>query len=296
MNRSAGHVFRQLITSAPRQKPTQLLGVVNAYSALLAQRSGAQALYLSGSGVATASYGLPDLGITSLDNVLEDVRRITGVTKLPLLVDADTGFGSAFNIARTVRELERSGAAALHIEDQATAKRCGHRPGKQIVPLEEMVDRIRTAVDARTDPQFVIMARTDALASEGIESAIARSKAYIAAGADMLFAEAVTQLDQYKRFAAELPNVPILANITEFGKTELFNVSQLGEAGVKLVLYPLSAHRAMAKAAETVFKSIIQNGDQKAVIPMMQTRDELYAAINYHDYEKKLDQLFEKKK
>lgn len=294
--RSAGLAFRKVIAQAPRHKPTQLLGAVNAYSALLAQRAGAQALYLSGSGVATASYGLPDLGITSLDNVLEDVRRITSVTQLPLLVDADTGFGSAFNIARTVRELERSGAGALHIEDQATAKRCGHRPGKQIVSLDEMVDRIRTAVDARTDPNFVIMARTDALASEGIESALKRAQAYIAAGADMLFPEAVTQLTEYERFVNALPDTPILANITEFGKTELFNVRELGEHGVRMVLYPLSAHRAMARAAEQVYKSILEQGDQKSVVGLMQTRDELYAAIDYHKYEETLDKLFQKEK
>jgi methylisocitrate lyase len=267
---------------------------------MLAERAGAKALYLSGSGVATASYGLPDLGITSLEDVLVDVRRITSVTKLPLLVDIDTGWGSAFNIARTIREMERAGAAAVHIEDQAAAKRCGHRPGKQIVSKEEMVDRIKAAVDARTDPSFVIMARTDALANEGMASAVARATAYVEAGADMLFPEACKTLDDYKSFYAAMSppkskrDVPILANITEFGQTPLFTTKQLGEVGVSMVLYPLSAHRAMSKAAFDTYTTIIRDGTQEKAVPLMQTRADLYKTIDYHKYEETLDRLFGK--
>lgn len=300
---SPGALFRQVIAAAGNglnKNPAQLLGAVNPYCALLAEKAGAKALYLSGSGVATASYGLPDLGITSLDNVLEDVRRITAVTKLPLLVDIDTGFGSAFNIARTIREVERAGAAAVHIEDQVQAKRCGHRPGKQIVTLEEMVDRIKAAVDARTNKDFVIMARTDALANEGLEKAIERAKAYIEAGADMLFPEACYKLEDYLAFHKALspPNfgreVPILANITEFGQTPLFHTSELGQNGVAMVLYPLSAFRAMSQAALNVYQTILAQGTQKCVLPQMQTRAQLYEVLNYHSYENTLDRLFKK--
>jgi len=303
--RSAGKAFRQLVATAGTgavRKPVQILGAINPYCAMLAESAGAKALYVSGSGVATASYGLPDLGITTMDNVVEDVRRITGATKLPLLVDIDTGFGSAFNMARTVRELERAGAAAVHLEDQEQAKRCGHRPNKQIVSLEEMVDRIKAAVSGRTDPDFVIMARTDSLASEGLESAIKRARAYIDAGADMLFAEACRTLDDYRAFREALSqpkytkDVPILANITEFGKTPLFTVDELGSAGMDMVLYPLSAHRAMSKAALQVYDAIIKEGSQKSVIPLMQTRAELYDVLQYHKYEEQLDKLFEQKK
>lgn len=300
---SPGVLFRQVIATAGTgltKNPAQLLGAVNPYCALLAEKAGAKALYLSGSGVATASYGLPDLGITSLDNVLEDVRRITSVTKLPLLVDIDTGFGSAFNIARTIREMERAGAAAVHIEDQVQAKRCGHRPGKQIVSLEEMVDRIKAAVDARTNKDFVIMARTDALANEGLEKAIERAKAYIEAGADMLFPEACYKLEDYLAFHKALSpplfhrEVPILANITEFGQTPLFHTTELGQHGVAMVLYPLSAFRAMSQAALNVYQTILTEGSQKSAVPQMQTRAQLYEVLNYHSYENTLDRLFKK--
>lgn len=285
----------RLRSAVAAERPLQVVGAINAYCALLAQRAGYKALYLSGAGVANASYGLPDLGITTLENVLEDVRRITGATTLPLLVDADTGYGSAFNISRSVKELTRAGAAGLHIEDQVQAKRCGHRPGKAIVPKEEMVDRIKAAVDARSDPAFVIMARTDALAVEGIEAAIERAQACREAGADMIFPEAVTELDQYRRFS-KATGVPILANITEFGKTPLFGIEELRNAGVGLALYPLSAFRAMSRAAETVYRTIRADGTQKNVLDVMQTRDELYDAIDYHRYEQTLDELFGKGK
>lgn len=281
----------RLRVAVEHERPLQVVGTINAYSALLAQRTGFRALYLSGAGVANASYGLPDLGITSLDNVLEDTRRITAATPLPLLVDADTGWGSAFNIARTVRELTRAGAAGIHIEDQVQAKRCGHRPGKNIVGKAEMVDRIKAAVDARTDSQFVIMARTDALAVEGIDAAIERALACCEAGADMIFPEAMTDLDQYERFAKAV-QAPILANITEFGKTPLFTVEELRRVGVGLVLYPLSAFRAMSQAAVKVYDTIRRDGTQKAVVALMQTRDELYDVLGYHAYERKLDELF----
>lgn len=277
------------------EKPLQIVGTINAYSALLAQRAGFRALYLSGAGVANASYGLPDLGITTLDNVLEDVGRITAITQLPLLVDADTGFGSAFNIARTVRGMIRAGAGGIHIEDQVQAKRCGHRPGKALVSQEEMADRIKAAVDARDDQDFVIMARTDALAIEGLEPAIKRAMSYRDVGADMIFAEAVTELDQYKKFISSV-GIPVLANITEFGKTPLFTVEELCTVGVALVLYPLSAFRAAAKAELTIYQTIRQKGTQKNVLDAMQTRSELYEMLGYNAYERKLDQLFAKEK
>jgi methylisocitrate lyase len=267
------------------------VGAVNAYCALLAQRAGFKALYLSGAGVANASFGLPDLGMTTLNEVCEDVRRITGATELPLLVDADTGFGAAFNIARTTRELWRAGAAGLHLEDQVQAKRCGHRPGKALVSAEEMVDRIRAAVDGRKDESFVVMARTDAHAVEGQAAAIERAQRYVEAGADMIFAEALTTLEEYREFTRAV-NAPVLANITEFGKTPLFTVEELGAAGVRLVLYPLSAFRAMSRAAEAVYGAIRQDGAQRSVIERMQTRAELYEVLDYHAYERKLDELF----
>ncbi len=274
------------------ERPLQVVGTVNAYSAKLAARAGFRALYLSGAGVANASFGLPDLGITTLNDVCDDVRRITAATELPLLVDADTGWGGAFNIARTIRELSRAGAAGCHLEDQVQAKRCGHRPGKSLVSADEMGDRIKAAVDARTD-DFVIMARTDAHASEGLEAAIERSRTYVEAGADMIFAEALATLDEYRAFTSAIP-VPVLANITEFGKTPLFTVDELRTAGIRLVLYPLSAFRAMAKAAEAVYGAIRNEGTQASQVGAMQTRAELYDVLNYHDYEKKLDELFAK--
>ncbi len=285
---SAGKKFRQALAD---NKPLQIVGTINAYSAMMAKQIGHKAIYLSGGGVANASYGLPDLGMTSLNDVLVDVQRITSACDLPLLVDIDTGWGGAFNIAKTIKDMEKAGAAAVHMEDQVAQKRCGHRPNKEIVSVEEMVDRIKAAVDARTDPDFFIMARTDAFAQEGLDAAIARAKAYVAAGADGIFAEAVQTEAHYRAFAEAL-DVPLLANITEFGKTELWNVKELGEWGVDMVLYPLSAFRAMNKAAETVYQSILQNGDQKAVVDMMQTRMDLYDYLGYHDYETKLDALF----
>lgn len=287
---SAGARFR---TALAENSPLQVVGTINAYSAIMAERIGHKAIYLSGAGVANASYGLPDLGMTSLDNVLEDVRRITAASELPLLVDIDTGWGGAFNIARAIKEMIRAGAGAVHIEDQVAQKRCGHRPNKEIVSKQEMVDRIKSAVDARTDDDFFIMARTDAFAQEGLEAAIERAQACIEAGADGIFAEAVTELEHYRAFKDAL-NAPILANITEFGKTELYNTKELGEAGADIVLYPLSAFRAMNRAAENVYTSILQNGDQKAVVDSMQTREELYDYLNYHVFEQKLDELFNK--
>ncbi len=287
---SAGARFRAALAA---EKPLQVVGTVNAYSALLAERSGFRAIYLSGAGVANASFGLPDLGITSLNDVCEDVRRIASATDLPLLVDADTGWGAAFNIARTCADLVRSGAGAMHLEDQVQAKRCGHRPGKALVSAAEMADRIKAAVDGRTDDQFVIMARTDAHAVEGQQAAIERAHRYVEAGADMIFAEALTTLDEYRQFTAVI-KVPVLANITEFGKTPLFSVQELGSAGVSLVLYPLSAFRAMSKAALDVYGAIRRDGSQQAVIGSMQTRAELYEVLGYHDYERKLDALFAK--
>ena len=286
---SAGAAFRRAVQ---QESPLQVVGAINANHALLAQRAGFRAVYLSGGGVAAGSLGLPDLGISSLDDVLTDVRRITDVCDLPLLVDVDTGFGaSAFNVARTVKSMIKAGAGALHIEDQVGAKRCGHRPGKEIVSQQEMVDRISAAVDARTDDQFVIMARTDALAVEGLDAAIARAVACVEAGADMIFPEAMISLDMYKQFAAAV-KVPVLANITEFGSTPLFTVDELRGADVGLVLYPLSAFRAMNKAAENVYGAIRRDGTQQNVLDTMQTRAELYERINYHSFEQKLDALF----
>lgn len=275
------------------ERPLQVVGAINAYSALLAERAGFRALYLSGAGVANASFGLPDLGMTSLNDVCEDIRRVTGATRLPLLVDADTGFGAAFNIQRTVREMTRAGAAGLHLEDQVAAKRCGHRPGKELVDASEMGDRIKSAVDGRSDPKFVIMARTDAHAVEGQQAAVERALQYVEAGADMIFAEALTTLDEYKQFTQAV-KVPVLANITEFGKTPLFTVKQLGFAGVRLALYPLSAFRAMSKAAEQVYATIRTAGTQEPALAGMQTRAELYDVLNYLSYEKKLDELFKR--
>lgn len=289
---SAGKKFRQALAN---HQPLQIVGTINAYSAMMAKNIGHQAIYLSGGGVANASYGLPDLGMTSLNDVVADVQRITSACDLPLLVDIDTGWGGAFNIAKTIRDMEKAGAAAVHMEDQVAQKRCGHRPNKEIVTTEEMVDRIKAAVDARTDPDFFIMARTDAFAQEGLEKAIERAKAYVAAGADGIFAEAVKTEEHYRAFAEAL-DVPILANITEFGQTELWNKKELGEWGASMVLYPLSAFRAMNKAAELVYQSILENGDQKAVVDTMQTRMDLYEYLGYHDYEQKLDALFAESK
>ena len=288
---SAASAGARLRAALAQERPLQVVGTINAYSALLAQRSGFRALYLSGAGVANASFGLPDLGITSLNDVCEDVRRIASATPLPLLVDADTGWGAAFNILRTVGDLIRSGAAGCHLEDQVQAKRCGHRPGKALVTADEMVDRLKAAADGRTDREFVLMARTDAHAVEGQQAAIERAQRYVEAGADMIFAEALTTLDEYRQFT-EAARVPVLANITEFGKTPLFTVAELGSAGVSLVLYPLSAFRAMSKAAEVVYGAIRRDGTQKSVVDYMQTRAELYDVLGYHDYERKLDELF----
>ena len=274
--------------------PLQVVGAVSAYCAILAQKSGHKALYLSGGGVAASSLGIPDLGITTLHDVCEDARRITAASDLPLLVDIDTGWGGAFNIARGTREVAQSGAAGFHIEDQVMQKRCGHRPNKAIVSQDEMVDRIRAAVDARTDSSFVIMARTDALAVEGMSSAIERAQACVEAGADMIFPEAITTLEQYAAFAGAV-HVPVLANITEFGATPLFNVDQLAGVGIKLVLYPLSAFRAMSKAALNVYQHILTDGSQQNVAPTMQTRMELYDYLGYHAYEQQLDRLFAEK-
>ncbi|HEX7044738.1 MAG TPA: methylisocitrate lyase [Burkholderiales bacterium] len=275
-----------------QERPLQIIGTIIANHALLAQRAGFRAIYLSGGGVAAGSLGMPDLGINTLDDVLTDVRRITDVCDLPLLVDIDTGFGpSAFNIARTVKSLIKFGAAACHIEDQVGAKRCGHRPGKEIVSKEEMADRIKAAADAKTDDAFFLIARTDAIATEGVDAAIERALAYVEAGADGIFAEAAADLATYRRFA-EAVRVPVLANITEFGKTPLFTVEELRSAGVAMALYPLSAFRAMNKAAETVYNAIRRDGHQKRVLDLMQTRDELYERIGYHEFERKLDALF----
>ncbi|MEN3295598.1 MAG: methylisocitrate lyase [Burkholderiales bacterium] len=290
---SAGAAFRKAVKE---ESPLQVIGAINANHALLAKRAGFRAIYLSGGGVAAGSLGLPDLGISNLDDVLTDVRRITDVCDLPLLVDADTGFGaSAFNVARTVKSLIKFGAGAMHIEDQVGAKRCGHRPGKEIVSKQEMVDRIKAAVDARTDDNFVIMARTDALAVEGLDAALDRAMACVEAGADMIFPEAITQLDMYKKFA-DAVKVPILANITEFGATPLYTVEELRTVNVGLVLYPLSAFRAMNKAAENVYNAVRRDGTQKNVVDTMQTRMELYDRINYHQFEQHLDALFAQQK
>jgi methylisocitrate lyase len=282
---------RRLRAAIDAERPLQIVGAINAYCAMLAAAAGFRAVYLSGAGVANASFGLPDLGVTNLNDVCEDAARITGATDLPLLVDADTGWGAAFSIARTTRNLVRAGAAGMHLEDQVQAKRCGHRPGKELVAAAEMADRIRAAVDARTDDGFVVMARTDAHAVEGLQAAIDRSATYVAAGADMIFAEALATLEEYRQFTRVL-GVPVLANITEFGRTPLFTTSELGDAGVRLVLYPLSAFRAMSRAATDVYGAIRRDGSQRAVIERMQTRTELYDVLGYHDYERKLDELF----
>ena len=284
---SAGHRLHDALAI---ENPLQVVGTINAYSALMAERVGFRAIYLSGGGVANASYGLPDIGMTTLNDVLEDVRRITSTTELPLLVDADTGWGNAFMIAKTIRQMIRAGAAGVHIEDQVQAKRCGHRPNKEIVSALEMVDRMKAAADAKTDPDFVLMARTDAAAVEGIDGAIERACRYTEAGADMIFAEALTEIDQYQKFANAV-GVPILANITEFGKTPLYTIEELRDAGVGLVLYPLSAFRAMSAAALNVYETLRREGTQKDALHTMQTRAELYEFLNYHEYERKLDQL-----
>ena len=284
---SAGRRLRDALAI---ENPLQVVGTINAYSALMAERVGFRSIYLSGGGVANASYGLPDIGMTTLNDVLEDVRRITNTTELPLLADADTGWGNAFMIAKTIRQMIRAGAAGVHIEDQVQAKRCGHRPNKEIVSAAEMVDRMKAAADAKTDPDFVVMARTDAAAVEGLDSAIDRSCRYVEAGANMIFAEALTELDQYRKFANAV-DVPILANITEFGKTPLYTIEELKAAGVSLVLYPLSAFRAMSAAALNVYQTLRREGTQKDVVHTMQTRAELYDFLDYHEYERKLDQL-----
>ncbi|MGA8940239.1 MAG: methylisocitrate lyase [Acidobacteriaceae bacterium] len=289
---TAGEKLRAAVAD---EHPLQIIGAINAYHALMAERVGYRALYLSGGGVAAGSLGMPDLGISTIDDVLTDVRRITDVCPLPLLVDIDTGFGGAFNLARSVRALIKAGAAGCHIEDQVQAKRCGHRPNKQIVPTNEMTDRIKAAVDARTDPTFVIMARTDALASEGLQAALDRAAACVEAGADMVFPEAVTELSQYKAFS-DRTNAPILANITEFGSTPLFTLDELRSANVSIALYPLSAFRAMNAAALNVYQHIRNDGTQQQVLNTMQTRANLYDYLNYHAYEQKLDQLFAKDK
>ncbi|WP_261881572.1 methylisocitrate lyase [Vibrio pelagius] len=294
MNLSPGAKFREAVAN---NHPLQIVGTINPYCAMMAKNLGHQAIYLSGGGIANASYGLPDLGITTLNDVLVDVERITNACDLPLLVDIDTGFGGAFNIARTIKAMEKAGAAAIHMEDQVAQKRCGHRPNKAIVSQAEMVDRVKAAADARVDIDFVIMARTDALAVEGIDSAIERAIACVEAGADMIFPEAMNQLDQYVKFSTALQSatgrhIPILANITEFGQTPLYNCKELAEAHVDMVLYPLSAFRAMNKAAENVYKHLLTEGNQEALLDSMQTRKELYQHLNYHDYENKLDQLF----
>lgn len=287
---SAGKRFRQAVKD---NHPLQVIGVINAYSAIQAEKSGAKALYISGGALAAMTMGVPDLGITSLEDLCIDSRRITGVTNLPLLVDADTGWGGAFNIARTIKDLTRAGVAGCHIEDQVAQKRCGHRPNKELVSKDEMCDRIKAAVDAKTDSEFVVMARTDAHASEGQQAAIERALAYVEVGADMIFAEAIHTLEEYKQFT-DVIKVPVLANITEFGATPYFTRDELASVGISMVLYPLSAARAMNKAALAVFNDIIQNGSQKNSIEHMQTRKELYEMLNYHAYEDKLDKLFKK--
>ena len=288
---SAGLKFKQAIAN---NRPLQVVGTINAYTAMMAEKMGHQAIYLSGAGVANASFGMPDLGMTSLDNVLEDIRRITGASDLPLLVDADTGWGGAFNIARTVKEMTKAGAAGFHIEDQVAQKRCGHRPNKEIVSQGEMVDRIKAAVDAKTDSDFYIMARTDAFQKEGLSAAIDRASACVEAGADAIFAEAVHDLADYQAFSKAI-NVPILANITEFGQTPIYTKEQLSEVGVEMVLYPLSAFRAMNKAALNVYSAILNEGSQQSQIENMQTRAELYDFLDYHTYENTLDNLFSSK-
>jgi len=285
---SAGMKLWQAIDE---ERPLQVVGAINAYSALLAERAGFKALYLSGAGVANASLGLPDLAMTTLNDVCEDIRRISYASDLPLLVDADTGWGSAFMIGRTIREMTRAGAAACHIEDQVAAKRCGHRPGKALVETAEMADRIKAAVDGRTDPKFVVMARTDAHAVEGQQAALDRAGSYVEAGADMIFAEALTTVEEYTQFTSTI-DVPVLANLTEFGKTPLFTTQEMADAGVRLTLYPLSAFRAMSAAAENVYNTLRKDGSQESVVDTMQTRKELYEVLGYHEFENKLDELF----
>ena len=286
---SPGKKFRQAVH---RQKPLKIAGAINAYSAMLAQQSGFEAIYLSGAGVANASFGLPDLGMTTINDVCEDIRRICGAVDLPLLVDADTGFGGAFNIARSVKLIIKAGAAGIHLEDQIAAKRCGHRPGKVLVSCEEMNDRLKAAVDAKNDKNFVIMARTDAHAVEGQQAAVERACSYVEQGADMIFAEAIHTLEEYRQFTKSV-KVPVLANITEFGKTPLFNCEELAAAGISMVLYPLSAFRAMSQAALNVYEDIQKNGCQKESLPRMQSREELYSVLGYHEYEQKLNDLFD---
>jgi len=288
-NISQGKKLKQAISE---NTPLQIVGTVNAYSSLLAQKKGHKAIYLSGGGVAASSMGLPDLGITTLQDVLIDVERITRVCELPLLVDADTGWGGTFNISRMVKSMITSGAAGIHMEDQVEQKRCGHRPNKELVSSEEMQNRIKAAADAKTDSDFMIMARTDAIANEGLDSALRRAASYVEAGANAIFAEAVLEIEDYKKFSENL-NVPILANITEFGKTPLFSKEELKEVGVDIILYPLSAFRAMSKAAEGIYSEILEKGTQQDLIDKMQTRDELYELLDYHTFEKKLDDLFE---
>lgn len=288
---TAGNRFRQAIEN---ERPLQIMGCINAYCALLAQKAGYQAIYLSGAGVANASYGMPDLGITTMDDVIYDASRITQAVSTPLLVDIDTGWGGTFNIARSIKSFIKADVAAVHMEDQVSQKRCGHRPNKALVDTQEMCDRIKSAVDARYDESFVIMARTDAYGSEGLEAAIERASAYVQAGADMIFAEAMHHLDDYKAFTDQV-NVPILANITEFGQTPLFSVNQLASVNVGMVLYPLSAFRAMSKAAELIYQQIREQGTQEHMLDHMQSRKELYEVLDYHTYEATLDRLFEQK-
>jgi methylisocitrate lyase len=288
---SAGSRFREALEA---ERPLQVVGAINAYTALLAERAGFRAIYLSGAGVANASFGLPDLAMTTLNDVCEDIRRIAGATDLPLLVDADTGWGGAFMIGRTVKEMTRAGAAGCHIEDQVGVKRCGHRPGKALVDTAEMVDRIKAAADGKDDDSFVVMARTDAHAVEGQQAALDRSAAYVEAGADMIFAEALTTLDEYRQFTSAI-DVPVLANLTEFGKTPMFSTSEMAAAGIRMTLYPLSAFRAMSRAAEQVYRTLREDGTQENAIDSMQTRAELYDVLGYHDYEDKLDELFAEK-
>ena len=293
---SAGKRFRDAISEQKsNNQPLQIVGTINAYTAMMAKQVGHKAIYLSGAGVANASYGLPDLGMTSLDNVLEDASRITNAVDTPLLVDIDTGWGGAFNISQTIKKMEKAGVAAVHIEDQVAQKRCGHRPNKEIVSTSEMVDRLKAALDARVDSDFVVMARTDALSVEGLEAAVERAVAFQEAGADMIFAEALTDIEMYRKFTDVL-DIPVLANMTEFGQTDLYTTEQLYSVGVDMVLYPLSAFRAMNKAALNVYQHLLNDGTQQAVVDTMQTRMELYDFLNYHEFEQKLDQLFAQKK
>ncbi|WP_201532639.1 methylisocitrate lyase [Psychrobacter ciconiae] len=296
MTTSSGARFRQALSRSKNDnKPLQIVGTINAYTAMMATQVGHQALYLSGGGVANASFGLPDLGMTSLDNVLQDASRITDAVDTPLLVDIDTGFGGAFNIAQTIKKMQKAGVAAVHIEDQVAQKRCGHRPNKEIVSINEMVDRLKAALDAKVDDDFVVMARTDALSVEGLDAAVERAVAFEEAGADMIFAEALTDIEMYRKFTDVL-SIPVLANMTEFGQTELYSTDQLAAVGVDMVLYPLSAFRAMNQAALNVYQHILSDGTQANVVDTMQSRQQLYDFLNYHEFEQKLDQLFANKK